>query len=398
MGADKTTTESTIDSSIVAKRPDLTVVVPTYREAENIPELVSRIGALRVERSIDIELILVDDNSSDGTPEVVRKLNADWVRLIVRTHERGLATAVLHGLRAASSNYLVSMDADLSHPPEVLHSMLVKLYDMDVDFVIGSRYVVGGSTDDTWGIFRWMNSKVATLLARPFTNARDPMAGFFGLRRETFEAAPYLNPIGYKIALELIVKCACQSVHEVPIHFADRKKGASKLNFTEQINYLRHIKRLSDYKYGGFSQFAQFALVGAAGTLVNLLVLTILNIIGVPIFAAVAVAILLAMGSNFVLNRLLTFASTKAIRIFPQFLKFSATCSAGAFVNYWVTMNVIRNLSLAQQWPQLAALIGIVAGLGLNFIGSKFWVFRLTSENKLQDSATTDRQRNRIKA
>jgi dolichol-phosphate mannosyltransferase len=136
------------------------------------------------------------------------------------------------------------MDADLSHPPEAVPELVAALENPITDFVIGSRYVRGGSTDEDWGILRYLNSRMATWLATPLTRAADPLAGFFGLRRETFEAAEQLNPIGYKIGLELMVKCRCQRVVEVPIHFANRKCGTSKLNFREQLNYIRHLVRL----------------------------------------------------------------------------------------------------------------------------------------------------------
>ena len=146
-----------------------------------------------------------------------------------------------------AGNWCVVMDADLSHPPEAIPGMIARLDD-GADFVIGSRYVSGGTTDSNWGLLRWLNSKVATWLARPLTRAKDPMAGFFALRRTTFERATALNPIGYKIGLELLVKCRCVRVDEVPIHFADRQHGESKLSFREQLRYLQHLGRLYSHR------------------------------------------------------------------------------------------------------------------------------------------------------
>ena len=222
----------------------VTIVVPTYEEAENIPGLVAGIEKIADENSLDVELLICDDNSQDGTPDVVSALNRSWVRLITRTTDRNLSPAVIEGLRKASNKNLVVMDADLSHPAEAIPRMLHKL-DQGFDFVIGSRYVEGGSTDAEWGLFRWLNSKVATLLARPFTSVKDPMSGFFALRRSTFERASDLNPIGYKIGLELIVKCGCESIAEIPIHFADRQLGESKLTLKEQLKYIQHVRRLA---------------------------------------------------------------------------------------------------------------------------------------------------------
>jgi len=124
------------------------------------------------------------------------------------------------------------MDADLSHPPEKIPELVEVIRTAGADFVIGSRYLPGGGTDERWGLFRWLNSKVATLMARPLTSARDPLAGFFALQRARYlESSSSLDPIGYKIGLELIVKCKCRKIAEVPIFFGNRLKGESKLSF-----------------------------------------------------------------------------------------------------------------------------------------------------------------------
>lgn len=223
---------------------DLSIIIPTYCEAGNLPLLVERLNASMT--GCNAEIIIVDDNSPDGTPEVIASLNSKLpIRLIIREHERGLSTAVLCGLDAAKGEMLLVMDADLSHPPESIPALVAALDDATVDFVIGSRYVAGGSTGDTWSFARWVNSKIATLMARPFTSTCDPMAGFFALRRTTYERGrETLDPIGYKIGLELIVKCRCRNITEVPIHFVDRIQGDSKLNWKEQVNYVRHLGRL----------------------------------------------------------------------------------------------------------------------------------------------------------
>lgn len=230
----------------------VSIVVPTFREVDNLAALTTRITAAMTAADLPHEIIVVDDNSRDGTEELCAGLCADGLplRLIVRRDERGLSSAVLRGFAEARGDVLVCMDADLSHPPEAV-PQLVHALAAGADFVIGSRYVRGGTTDQSWGLFRWLNSKVATVLARPFTTARDPMAGFFALRQATFAAASRLDPIGYKIGLELIVKCRCRRVAEIPIHFADRRAGESKLNLREQLNYVRHLARLARFKLTG---------------------------------------------------------------------------------------------------------------------------------------------------
>lgn len=228
---------------------DVSVIVPTYREAENLAVLVPLIHSEFERRDLAGEVIVVDDNSPDDTVAVCNELAANFpVRLFVRKDERGLSSAVVHGMQQAIGRTLVVMDADLSHPPERIGDLVHCVDKRLADFVIGSRYAPGGSTDDQWGFFRWINSKVATLLARPLTSATDPMAGFFALRRADFLAADPLDPIGFKIGLELIVKCRSQRLAEVPIHFRDRLHGESKLSFREQIDYIRHLGRLYYHK------------------------------------------------------------------------------------------------------------------------------------------------------
>ncbi len=206
--------------------------------------------------NLTFEIIIVDDDSQDGSEEQVRELQRQQypVRMIVRKNARGLSSAVVEGFRHARGEFLVCMDADLSHPPGRIPALIEQLREPRVDFVIGSRYVEGGSTAADWSIARRLNSWVATQLARPFTSAKDPMAGFFALPRLTFERATALSPIGYKIGLELVVKAGCTNVREVPIHFSERMFGETKLNFREQLNYLRHLKRLWDFKYGEWSR------------------------------------------------------------------------------------------------------------------------------------------------
>ncbi|QDT16129.1 polyprenol monophosphomannose synthase [Alienimonas californiensis] len=231
------------------ERPDVSVVIPTYREAENLPELIARLFAATDAAGLSAEALIVDDDSRDGTEALCAELaKTHPVRLILRRHERGLATAALRGLSEGRGDVLVVMDADLSHPPEALPALVAAVMGADdrggADFAIGSRYVPGGQIDAGWGRFRQWNSKVATRLARGLTNAADPLAGFFALRRETFAACGPLDPVGYKIGLELLVKSGARRVAEVPITFRDRTRGSSKLTLGQQLAYLRHLGKL----------------------------------------------------------------------------------------------------------------------------------------------------------
>ena len=351
----------------------VTVVVPTYKEAENLPHLITRLHKVRQEHGLDLDVLIMDDDSRDGSAELVAARPENWVHIVVRTADRGLSPSVLDGMKRGQGDVLICMDADLSHPPEAIPHMLRKLEE-GADFVIGSRYVKGGSTSDDWGFLRWINSRVATALARPLTNARDPMAGFFAFRRETFAAGHDFNPVGYKIGLEFIVKCACERVVEVPIHFEDRQLGKSKLTMRQQLLYIKHLRRLYTFKFGAWSQLVQFLTVGGLGTVVNLGLLTLLLRLRIGTRPAVALAIVLSMCFNFVLNRRFSFGESRKQGWLRQFIGFMSACSVGAFINYAVTMLLIGKAFHLR--PQVAALVGIAAATAFNFVASRYLVFR----------------------
>jgi len=171
------------DITIYSAVPSLvcSIVVPTYHEVDNLGPLCQRIHTAMSGAGISYEILVVDDDSADGSVEEMKRICAEGiaVRIIVRKGERGLSSAVLRGFREAKGTVLVCMDANLSHPPEKLPELVAAIRTGEADFVIGSRYVAFGTTEHCWGLFRWVNSKVATALARPFTKALDPMSGFF---------------------------------------------------------------------------------------------------------------------------------------------------------------------------------------------------------------------------
>jgi dolichol-phosphate mannosyltransferase len=227
----------------------ISIVVPTYREADNLPLVAKAVDEALAGLGYDYELLFIDDDSQDGSEEVCAELSERFpVRIVVRKGERGLATAVIHGISASSGDIVVVMDGDLSHPPSVIPSMVERLLNGESDFVLGSRYVEGGSVHDDWSLFRKLNSVIPSLLARPLCPLEDPMSGFFAFRRADMPDPNRLSPIGYKIALELFVKGEFHSPSEVPIYFAERQHGDSKFSFKEQLNFLRHLGRLYAYK------------------------------------------------------------------------------------------------------------------------------------------------------
>lgn len=228
----------------------VSVVVPTYNERDNLARLADRVFAACPPATT--ELLVIDDDSPDGTAAAAERLAAQTgrpIRVIVRRGERGLATAVIRGLREARGEIVVVMDADLSHPPESIPALLAALADPAVPCAVGSRFVPGGSVDLHWPLHRRLNSLAGRLLARPLTPVRDMMAGFFAVRRAEVDVER-LNPVGYKILLELIVKHGWKNVVEVPIRFADRQAGRTKLTTGEQLRYLKHLARLYGWILG----------------------------------------------------------------------------------------------------------------------------------------------------
>ena len=228
----------------------VSVVVPTYREADNIERLAERVRAALAGIDIGWEVLVVDDDSGDGIDEVVAKLSRTLpVRLEIRRERpRDLSLSVLRGIQLASHDRVVVMDADLSHPPERIADLLANL-DSQHDIVIGSRYLPQSAIDGEWGMGRMLNSRVATVLTYPLVNCSDPMAGFFAVNRTSLPEADTLAPVGFKIALELMVRGQLR-IAEIPIEFRDRKVGRSKMNLGQQIRFLRHLTRLYWFRFG----------------------------------------------------------------------------------------------------------------------------------------------------
>jgi dolichol-phosphate mannosyltransferase len=222
----------------------LSVILPTYNERENLPEVVAQIRRL----PIDVECVIVDDNSPDGTGEVAELLASKdpSIKVIHRPRKAGLASAVYAGLSKASAPYIAVMDADLQHPPHLLTQMLQALED-GYDLVVASRYVRGGGVVG-WPLRRRIVSRVATLLAHltvPRSRAvKDPMSGYFALKRGVLESVKVYSPIGYKLLLTILAKGRYLKVKEVPMVFRRRLRGESKLDQREVLTYLKLLLNL----------------------------------------------------------------------------------------------------------------------------------------------------------
>lgn len=340
----------------------VTVIVPTFNEAPNLAELVERICASLPA----VEILFVDDASGDGTPQVVRELaNTFPVRLIERVDERGLSTAVLRGLKEARTEICVVMDADLSHSPESIPRMVRAVQD-GADVAIGSRYVRGGEIDQ-WPFFRRLASRLGTTLARPLTPVRDPMAGFFCLRRNLLEGIP-LKPRGFKILLEILARTGTRNTVEVPIRFGDRSKGASKFGHRERREYMAQIRELYLDLNPWPLKVAKFICAGAIGILPNLAVLNLVIRLGGSREVAVVMGWLMSMTSNYVLNREWTFRAGSQ-PVLSTYLKYAIGALAGLGINVAV-------VGALPTWNiNLCVLLGIAAGTIFNFLMSQAWVF-----------------------
>jgi dolichol-phosphate mannosyltransferase len=231
----------------IATAPTLALVVPTYNERDRLSELVRAIFDAYDAAGIDGELVIVDDNSPDGTGALADELALKWpIRVLHRAGKLGLGTAVVEGFAAASAEIVGVIDADLSHPPALVPRMLKVMQQEGADMVIGSRYVPGGGTSH-WEQSRVLMSKAACLLARGLTPVRDATSGFFLMRRDHARGVT-ISAGGFKICLELLIRSEPALVIEVPYVFKGRTVGESKMNLKEATGYLVQLRDLHAYR------------------------------------------------------------------------------------------------------------------------------------------------------
>jgi dolichol-phosphate mannosyltransferase len=375
----------------------LSIIVPTFNEKENIPDLIKRIFNALKENNIDGEVIIVDDNSPDGTAEVAKKLGNEYkVRVIVRKNERGLSSAAIKGMENAKGDILCVMDADLSHPPEVLPKMLKPIIEGKAELVIGSRHVKGGGIEN-WTTKRKIVSKIASLIARPLTKVKDPMSGLFMLKKEVIEGVS-LKPKGYKIGLEIMVKGNYKNLMEVPFSFKNREFGESKLGAKVIKNYLSHAISLYFCKQSAFYQFLKFCAVGGFGVLVDLGIFSLIYWgyfidwgQSTGTLVAQTISFSAAVTSNYIFNRIWTFQEKEKgkIKITKQYLLFFAVSFSAWIIrtliiyfmlnheNIWrfYSMPIITWFISIMTIERFALLIAIIIVTFWNFFGSKYLVF-----------------------
>lgn len=355
---------------------ELAIVLPTLNEKANIAPMVARI-----EQALGPsgwEAVFVDDNSRDGTADVVREIakTDPRVRVIQRIGRRGLASAAIEGMCATAAPYVAVMDADHQHDPALLLDMLAAVRSGEYDLAYASRFTEGGSAEGLSSKGREKGSRLANSLARRLTGSElsDAMSGFFLLRSKQLRSqADRLSGIGFKIMLDILATAEPPlRVKEFPLKFAQRASGESKLDHGVVLDFLAG---LYERWLGRFipTRFALFGTVGALGVVVHMAVLTPLyKLLHVPFTASQATAAIVAMTFNFWLNNLLTYRDQKLVGargLFFGWAKFCAACAIGAFANVAVAAMLNGN---GVHW-YAAAIIGVTVASVWNYaLSSKF--------------------------
>jgi dolichol-phosphate mannosyltransferase len=373
----------------------LSIVLPTYNESQNIISMLDSIAGALSAYAATVEIVVVDDNSPDGTAEIAmlhaknicnnKKLQ---VRVIRRDGKFGLSSAIVVGLKSARGDMLVVMDGDFSHPPQFIPSIIEALQGSDCDIVVASRYVKGGSIIG-WPFRRRLMSRGANKIAQYGLGLeiKDPVSGFFAFRRDIIHGLKF-DAIGYKMLLEILVKTKGARVKEIPYTFINRHTGSSKLDTGVMIDYIRAVMRL--YRYGKpmrqkerrtsvlfLSKAGRFYTVGASGVLVNYLASLFFNMLASNVWYlySTIIGIILSMTSNFFLNKIWTFEDSDfdLKRTWIQFGLFLAFSSLGAVVQLLIVYTLVDTYNI--QYPY-ALLLGVATASIGNFLLNKKWTFK----------------------
>jgi dolichol-phosphate mannosyltransferase len=377
-----------IPESDGASSVDLSLILPTFNESKNIRTALQLVaGTLRNVDGLNFEIIVVDDNSPDLTYQLAldESLNVPEVRVIRRTAEHGLATAVIRGWQAARGNILGVMDADLQHPPSVL-AELVSAVQGSSDLAVASRHVEKGGVSD-WSLIRRIISRTAQLLGlillpEVLGRVNDPMSGYFLLRRQVI-AGKHLNPTGYKILIEVIALGKVGKLSEIGYVFRERQEGESKVSASVYLQYVQHLLRLRIVLLRN-SRFLRFCLVGLSGVAVDMSLLFLLSdpaMLAWGLTRSKILAAEAAIVNNFIWNDAWTFrdlvGSDSSLRSkFYRFLKFNAICLIGLFLNVTL-LNVLFNSFGMNRY--VANVIAILAATFWNFGVNKRLGWRSTN-------------------
>ncbi|WP_324281601.1 glycosyltransferase [Cyanobacterium aponinum UTEX 3222] len=349
----------------------LSLIIPTYNESENISPLIIQLTSL-LDRTLEqkYEIIIVDDDSPDLTWKIAQDLSDQYpqLKVIRRQGEKGLSTAVMKGWEKAQGEILGVIDADLQHPPESLLQLWSEI-EKGADLAVASRHVEGGGVSD-WSLLRRFLSRGAQtlgLIILPGVIGRvsDPMSGFFLVRRRCL-ANSTLNPLGYKILIEVLAKGKIGWISEVGYVFQERQEGQSKVTKQQYIDYIRHLVRLrlSLWKFG---RFIRFGVVGLSGVFVDMAFLYLLSdssTLGLPLTRSKIIAAELAIINNFLWNDSWTFRDIAQTqpgkrRKIKRFIKFNLICLAGLILNV-LFLNIFYNIFGLNRYVANLGAIAIV--------------------------------------
>ena len=355
---------------------EYSIIIPTLNEGENIDPLLEGIFSA-IGPDDRMEVLIVDDSSTDGTCERAESwARSHPVRLIRRTGAPDLSGAVMDGARAARGHWVMVMDADGSHPAETIPRLLEPLRAGTHDVTIGSRHASGGKTVG-WPWIRHLTSRIATLLAWPFTEVRDPMAGYFATTRERLLSLSN-GSAGYKILLELLVQGGDRiRVKEVPIHFVDRQFGQSKLGIKQQVTYLKRLTYLAGGRVS-LGSASKFILVGLSGMLIDLLIFHFLMAGGARLGSAHIGSFVVATLTNFILNYRWTFRGDAQtdLSLAARYMRFFTVAVLALVIRGGVLVLLVEVIGMS---PMLAIIPAIVVTAGVNYLGSAFYVFASTA-------------------
>ena len=364
---------------------DLSVIIPTFNEEENIASIIGAVNEVFQHSGIRGEILVVDDSSKDRTIEIVKGIagRSDNVRLIVRAEDHGLSQSVVEGFGAARSDVLQVIDADFSHPPELIPEFYEAIRG-GADIVIGSRYMKGGDIEQ-WPFKRRIISLGATAFGRIlFPEVTDPVSGFFAVRREVVAGAP-LAPRGYKILMEVLGRGEWQLFVEIPFVFKDREEGESKLRLDTMTDYLRQcagIARFAVVRRAGpvweeWMRIVRFGIVGLSGIFVNMGLLYLLTeFAGLYYLISAVIAIEVSIVNNFIWNDIWTFGAADNLRFdrkISRFLSFQAVSMGGLLVN----MGVLYFLAdIFGVYYLIANLVGILIAFIWNYAINRHYTWK----------------------
>ncbi len=357
---------------------ELTLVIPTFNESGNLPELIRRVD--KALAGVAWEMIVVDDNSPDGTSALAKEIaqKDERVRCLRRVNRRGLAGACIEGMLASSAPVVAVMDADLQHDEKILPEMFRKIRS-GADLVVGSRHVEGGSADGGFSARRAAISTFATKLAKKALHAdfSDLMSGFFMVRREIVEdCAPILAPTGFKILADIVASAQQPlKIEEVGYMFRERFAGESKFDLKVGLDFLGLL--LNKASGGRIPvRFIFFALVGLTGVAIHLATVNAaLAVPDVTFMLAQSIAVVVSMTSNFFINNAVTYRDAKLKGFWPQLrglLYFYLVCAFGAVANVGVATWIYKLYPVVS----ISALAGVIMGSVWNFTLSSLFVWR----------------------